>query len=208
VTNDVVTVQRTIEARPTMVFSFFTDADRWLSWQGVTAEIDPRPGGVFRMNVTGDGWASGRFITVEPYQRIVFTWGWEGATSTVPPGSSTVEITLQPLPDGSTLLTLVHRGLPMPMLDPHEEGWTHYLDRLTIRAAGGDPGPDTIASAATSSDAGAGVKVVTCACGQQWRGTDSELIALVQRHGLDLHNMAVTPDEVLAMATPVDDGKT
>jgi uncharacterized protein YndB with AHSA1/START domain len=142
---DVVTVQRAIKASPATVFSFFTDRDRWLSWQGVAAEIDPRPGGVFRMNVRGDGWASGRFIAIEPYHRIVFTWGWEGDDSLVPPGSSTVEVTLKPDGEG-TLLTLVHSGLPLPALDIHREGWDHYLDRLTVRAAGGDPGPDTTAA--------------------------------------------------------------
>jgi uncharacterized protein YndB with AHSA1/START domain len=139
---DVVTVQRTIKARPATVFSFFTDRGRWLSWQGVTAEIDPRPGGLFRMNVRGDGWASGRFIAVEPHRRIVFTWGWEGDNSPVPPGSSTVEITLEPDNDNGTRLTLVHSGLPLPALDTHRDGWNHYLDRLAIRAGGGDPGPD------------------------------------------------------------------
>jgi hypothetical protein len=28
----------------------------------------------------------------------------------------------------------------------HRGGWDHYLDRLTVRAAGGDPGPDTTAA--------------------------------------------------------------
>lgn len=144
---DVVTLQRTIKARPDTVFSFFTDRDRWLSWQGVAAEIDARPGGVFRMNVRGDGWASGHFVAVEPHRRIVFTWGWEGDDSPVPPGSSTVEVTLEPDGDG-TLLTLVHSGLPLPALDVHREGWNHYLDRLTVRAGGGDPGPDATAGQA------------------------------------------------------------
>jgi uncharacterized protein YndB with AHSA1/START domain len=139
---DVVTVHRIIRARPSTVFSFFTDPNRWLSWQGMTAEIDARPGGIFRMNVRGDGWASGEFVTVAPYERIVFTWGWEGDDSPVPPGSSTVEVTLRPLGAEHTELTLTHHGLPPPALDVHREGWNHYLDRLTIRAAGGDPGPD------------------------------------------------------------------
>jgi uncharacterized protein YndB with AHSA1/START domain len=145
VSADIVTVRRSIKARPATVFSFFTDRDRWLSWQGVTAEIDARPGGVFRMNVRGDGWASGRFTLVEPPHRIVFTWGWEGAGSPVPPGSSVVEITLEADGDGGTRLTLVHRGLPLPALDMHREGWEHYLERLGVRAAGGDPGPDPTA---------------------------------------------------------------
>ena len=144
-TDDILTVQRRIKARPVTVFSFFTDRDRWLSWQGVTAEIDARPGGVFRMNVRGDGWASGRFITVEPPRLIVFTWGWEGDGSPVPPGSSTVEVRLEDDGEDGTRLTLVHRGLPLPAIDMHRDGWNHYLDRLAIRAPGGDPGPDPAA---------------------------------------------------------------
>ena len=139
--SDEVIVQRLINARPATVFSFFTDRDRWLSWQGVTAEIDPRPGGVFRMNVRGDGYASGRFVVVEPPHRIVFTWGWEG-DPLVPPGSSQVEVILEAEGDAGTRLTLVHSGLPMRALDLHRDGWDHYLDRLTVRAAGGDPGTD------------------------------------------------------------------
>ena len=141
--SDVVMLQRAINAPPATVFSFFTDRDRWLSWQGISAEIDARPGGVFRMNVRGDGWASGQFTAVEPHRRIVFTWGWEGPDSPVPPGSSTVEVTLEPDGDDGTLLTLVHSGLPVPVLDTHRDGWNHYPDRLAVRATGGDPGDVT-----------------------------------------------------------------
>jgi uncharacterized protein YndB with AHSA1/START domain len=140
---DVVVVERRIAARPATVFSFFTDRDRWLSWQGVDAEIDARPGGTFRMNVRGDGWASGRFLEVDPYERIVFTWGWEDPDSPVPPGSSTVEVTLAADGPAGTRVTLVHTGLPLPAVVPHSAGWNHYLDRLSTRAAGGDPGVDS-----------------------------------------------------------------
>jgi uncharacterized protein YndB with AHSA1/START domain len=138
----VVIVERRIKAHPEVVCSYFTDRDRWLSWQGVEAEIDPRPGGVFRMNVRGDGWAAGRFVAVDPPHRIVFTWGWEGDGSPVPPGSSTVEVTLEPDGADGTLLRLVHTGLPLPVVGLHRDGWNHYLDRLVVRAADGDPGPD------------------------------------------------------------------
>jgi hypothetical protein len=47
-------------------------------------------------------------------------------------------------------------------------------------------------------------KIVTCACGQQWRGTLAELVPLVQQHGRDVHNMPVTPDQVVAMAVDAD----
>jgi uncharacterized protein YndB with AHSA1/START domain len=137
----ILVVERRIKASPRTVFSFFTDRDRWLAWQGIEAEIDPRPGGVFRMNVRGDGLASGTFVAVDPYTRIVFTWGWEIDGSPMPPGSTTVEINLEP-ENGHTILRLRHTGLPPHMFDPHREGWNHYLDRLLVRVHGGDPGPD------------------------------------------------------------------
>jgi uncharacterized protein YndB with AHSA1/START domain len=140
-TADSVVVERRIKARPETVFSFFTDRDRWLSWQGTEAEIDPRPGGVFRVRVRGD-WAAGRFTVLAPYHTIAFTWGWEGADSPVPPGTSTVEVTLRPDAEDGTLLRLVHTGLPLVAVDAHRDGWTHYLDRLAVRAPGGDPGPE------------------------------------------------------------------
>ena len=137
----VVTVERWIDAAPETVFSFFCDRGRWLSWQGVTAEIDPRPGGIFRMNVRGDGYATGQFVVIDPCDRVVLTWGWENEALGVPPGSSTVEVTFEPQ-RGGTVVRLTHTGLPPIALDPHSEGWSHYLDRLAVRAAGGDPGPD------------------------------------------------------------------
>jgi uncharacterized protein (TIGR02453 family) len=136
-----VTVERWIAAAPETVFSFFCDRGRWLSWQGVTAETDPRPGGVFRMNVRGDGYATGRFVVIDSCERIVLTWGWENEALGVPPGSSTVEVTFE-AERGGTRVRLTHAGLPPMALGPHSEGWNHYLDRLALRAAGGDPGPD------------------------------------------------------------------
>lgn len=52
-----------------------------------------------------------------------------------------MEITL--IPDGGkTRVRLVHRGLPEDAIKDHTQGWDHYLDRLSIAAAGGDAGPD------------------------------------------------------------------
>lgn len=146
-TGDAVVVERWIDAAPETVFSFFTDRDRWLSWQGVTAEIDPSPGGAFRMNVRGDGHAAGRFVAVEPPHRITLTWGWENDALGVPPGSSTVEVTFEPA-GGGTLVRLTQTGLPPGAVAPHQEGWQHYADRLAVRATGGDPGPDPAVVAA------------------------------------------------------------
>jgi hypothetical protein len=40
---------------------------------------------------------------------------------------------------------------------------------------------------------------VECACGQSWYGPEAAVITSVQRHGIDVHNMPVTPDQVRAM---------
>ncbi|MGW0392022.1 SRPBCC family protein [Streptomyces sp. NPDC003042] len=139
----VVTVERHIAARPETVFSFFTDRDRWLSWMGREGEFVFAPGGAYRTNVTGENVAEGRFVAVDPPHRLVFTWGWAEGGMPVPPGSTTVEITLAPAPDGTTLLRLTHSGLPSPEARAaHEEGWQHYVERLALRAEGADPGPD------------------------------------------------------------------
>ena len=39
-----VTIMRRIAAAPATVFSFFTDAERWISWQGVDGVVDAQPG--------------------------------------------------------------------------------------------------------------------------------------------------------------------
>jgi uncharacterized protein YndB with AHSA1/START domain len=138
-----VVVTRRIAASPATVFSFFTDVERWTLWQGVGGEIDPQPGGVFRIKMPGEQIASGQFVEVIPNRRLVFTWGWEGDASPVPPGSTTVVIELEPDAAG-TRLRLTHSALaPPPVAEHHRQGWEQYLGRLVVRAEGGDPGPDT-----------------------------------------------------------------
>ncbi len=129
-----------IDARPEIVFAYFTDPERMTRWMGTEAQLDPRAGGGFRCNVTGNDVAVGEYVEVTPYSRIVFTWGWEG-DNPLTPGSSTIEVTLAEEGDG-TLLRFVHRDLPAEAVGPHADGWTHFLDRLAVAAAGGDPGPD------------------------------------------------------------------
>lgn len=134
-----------IKAAPETIFSFFTDPEKVVRWHGLSATLDPRPGGVFQVEVLTSHTARGEFVEVEPPGRVVFTWGWDGG-GPVPPGSSTVEITLTP--DGEdTVVRLVHRGLPAEAVQRHGEGWSHYLPRLQQAAVGGDPGPDPWLSA-------------------------------------------------------------
>jgi uncharacterized protein YndB with AHSA1/START domain len=130
-----------IEADQATVFAFLTDPDKLTRWMGTQCQLDARPGGVYLVNVDGRHTARGEFEEVTPNSRIVYSFGWEGAAMGIPPAATKIEIDLATR-DNGTLLTFVHRGLPQPAVGPHTDGWTHYLGRLAIAAAGGDPGAD------------------------------------------------------------------
>ncbi len=134
----IVEMQFRLEAPPAAVFRYLTEPDRYVRWQGVKAELDPRPGGVFRVWMDADTVARGKFVEVDAPRRVVFTWGWEGHDR-VPPGSTTVELTLEEDGD-STILSLRHSGLPdEESAALHEEGWALYVPRLATSVADGDP---------------------------------------------------------------------
>jgi len=130
-----------IDATPETIWPFLTDPDKHVQWEGTVADIDPRPGGVHRVLVAGQFQASGEYVEVVPNEKVVFTFGWEQENHPIPPGSTTVEITLQPEGD-KTRVRLVHRGLPDDAVSDHTNGWDHYLSRLAIAASGGNAGPD------------------------------------------------------------------
>ena len=134
-------VTTTIAAPPEVVWSYLTDPARHALWMGTGVTLSPTPGGVYLVHMSEGIEARGEFVELDPPHRLVFTWGWQDHP-VVPPGSTTVEVTLQATDDG-TLVRLTHRGLPDPeSVDHHRQGWESYLSRLAIAATGGDPGPD------------------------------------------------------------------
>jgi uncharacterized protein YndB with AHSA1/START domain len=137
-----VEVEVRIDASPETVFDFFTDPDKMVQWMGRSHELDPRPGGVFRCDINGRDIARGSYVEVDSPRRVVFTWGWESEESLTKPGSSTVEVTLEPVEE-QTRVRLVHRDLPSDESRArHRHGWEHYTERLAVAAAGGDAGAD------------------------------------------------------------------
>ena len=119
-----------IEAPPEIVFSFLTDNARFVLWMGREAELDARPGGKYRIDIDGEHIAIGQYREIDPPRRLVMSWGWEGHP-TVPPGSTTVEITLT-ADKGATLLRLRHLGLPSDHERRlHTQGWHQYTSKLT-----------------------------------------------------------------------------
>ena len=130
-------VQRTvfIEAEPELVFGFLVDPVLMAEWFGISHVLEVKVGGRFRVEVSRGNVAIGIFTEVTPHRRVAFTWGWESADSglsVLKPGTSHVEIELQPR-EGGTLLRLVHSGLPKNLEKIDGERWALYLDKLALR---------------------------------------------------------------------------
>ena len=118
-----------IPAPPDVVFAFFVEPDRVVRWMGDAATLEARPGGTFRLEYARGEVASGQYVEIDPPRHVAFTWGWESEGDPVPPGASTVDVTLEPDGDG-TLVGLSHSGLDATSVTGHEEGWDYFLPRL------------------------------------------------------------------------------
>ena len=136
---DLVVTGIQIEADPARVYAHFTTPDAIVGWMGDYALLDPIPGGAFELDINGVP-VRGSYIELDPPHRLVISWGHAGSAQ-LPPGSSRVEIVLTPR-DGGTYVEVRHSGLPEAEAARHAVGWNHFLDRLSRRATGQDPGPD------------------------------------------------------------------
>jgi uncharacterized protein YndB with AHSA1/START domain len=136
-----------IAAPPATIFAFLTDPEKIMRWMGTEAKVEPHLDGLYLVNVSGKNTAEGRFTEVIPVHRLAYSFGWQ-EDDKMPPGSSLIEIDLIER-EGGTLLRMTHSGLPdAEVCASHEQGWSHYLARLAVAAAGGDPGPDSHRKAA------------------------------------------------------------
>ena len=140
-----ITRELVIDASPETVWEFLTDPEKIKRWKGVMVSFDATLGSAYRIEVIPSHIAAGEIVELDPPRRLVYTWGWEpgeGVPPTVTPGSTTVEYELEAEGAG-TRLRFTHRDLPnQEAADSHSVGWDHYLGRLAIVAAGGDPGAD------------------------------------------------------------------
>jgi uncharacterized protein YndB with AHSA1/START domain len=133
-----------IDADPERVFDYFTKPEAMLRWMGDYAVLDPVAGGQFILDINGVP-VRGHYLAVDRPRRLLISWGHAGSER-LPPGASTLEVTLTPHDRGTTV-TVVHSGLPAPEAHQHRLGWPHFLERLVTAAGGGDPGPDPWAEA-------------------------------------------------------------
>jgi len=127
-----------IEARPETVWRYWTDPERMCAWWGASADLDPQPGGTCRIEMDSGPVMRGEYVELVPYERIVFTFGWEAAEGVPPiePGSTKVEVTLA-ANGADTILTLRHSDVPAAVAEEHDAGWAHFLAVLADVVRGG-----------------------------------------------------------------------
>lgn len=130
---------------PDTAFLLITEPERLRRWKAVAARVELRIGGSYRWTVTPGHVALGTFVEIEPGKRVIYTWGWEGDTQ-LPPGASTVTVTLEAV-DGGTTVQLIHDGLTAEQEIGHAQGWNHFMARLVLLATTGDAGADDWAAA-------------------------------------------------------------
>ncbi|MDQ1607858.1 MAG: hypothetical protein QOE16_590 [Microbacteriaceae bacterium] len=134
------TLVRTFEAAPEAIWEAWTDPDSVAQWwhpRGASTpresvDVDARIGGTYTYtmvnNATGEKVITGGvYLEVEPFKRLVFTWGFPGAD---PDDTPVIVVTLEPAGDG-TRMTFDLRGVAGSEGDgSFYDGWVGALDSL------------------------------------------------------------------------------
>jgi uncharacterized protein YndB with AHSA1/START domain len=94
---DAVECQVRISASQETVYSYFTDASKMVRWKGVAAKLDPQPGGEYYCDLEDGIVMMGKFLEVDPFKRLVFSFGWKGHAK-VPPSPRRLRYFWRPCP--------------------------------------------------------------------------------------------------------------
>ncbi|MFI6600048.1 SRPBCC domain-containing protein [Nonomuraea sp. NPDC050536] len=143
----VVRLERTIAAPPERVYRAWLDPElvrQWLAPQGMSVtrvEIDQSRYSIWHGDAGG---FECEVLEQEQDRRIVFRWGFVGPERAEGPVfDSLLTITVNPMPEGGTELTLVHEQLEelaaaMPEIAANVGvGWAGTLDKLATVAEAG-----------------------------------------------------------------------
>jgi uncharacterized protein YndB with AHSA1/START domain len=133
-------IERTFNAPAQALFDAWTSAEalrRWWpagsDWETPVAEVDVRVGGGLRLvmrNPDGEEFGGcGEYVELDPPDRLVFTWTWDGHEGHE--GSQVVEVDFTESRDGTTTVVVTNRGIgDEEAKRSHREGWEASLDNL------------------------------------------------------------------------------
>ena len=136
-----VQVSRTFPAARERVFRAWTEPDAVRHWFGTRGSIidrveaDVRPGGSYRISFKVPPTrrrvhVTGTYLEVEPPERLVYTFGWDGMPITLGMGDSKVTVEFHEQ-GGGTEVRLTHELLDKARIRAwHRFGWHASLRRL------------------------------------------------------------------------------
>jgi uncharacterized protein YndB with AHSA1/START domain len=128
-----------IDAPPERVFDHFVQPELLVRWMGDVARLEACDGGVFSVDINGV-LIRGHFVRVDRPRVIEIAWGEQG-NDAMPPGTTRLRVSFEARGTG-TRVVLEHTGLHPTETAKHAIGWPHFIGRLAVAAAGGEPGPD------------------------------------------------------------------
>lgn len=124
----------TVAARPSTVYQFLTDSQKFARWMGPGSSTGERPGAAVAVRYPNGDVASGQLIEAKPKEKVTFTYGYESGAR-LAPGSTRLTFELREHPNG-TVVSLSHDGLPSEEeARNHLMGWRYYLGMLAVAAA-------------------------------------------------------------------------
>ncbi len=86
-------------------------------------EINATVGGIYKLIMPGDFCMTGHFSVVEPNNRLIYSWQWQGDDEV-----TEVEVLFAPA-SAQTHVQLLHRGFNTDdSKQRHLDGWHSYLD--------------------------------------------------------------------------------
>jgi uncharacterized protein YndB with AHSA1/START domain len=128
-----------IEAPPEQVFDYFVRPELLVRWMGDVARLQAVEGWMFSVDINGV-LIRGHYVRVDRPRLLEIAWG-EAGNDAMPPGATNLRVSFEAR-GGSTRVEIVHSGLVPAEAAKHAIGWPHFVERLGVAAAGGDPGPD------------------------------------------------------------------
>ena len=130
---DVLEVRQQVAADPARVHAAWTDPAELARWwwpqlPGTTYDVDAREGGDYRIRADQVGFGvHGRFVAVEPPDRLELTWTWEDGDVDGPPERVEVSFAAH---DGGTRVVVRHHLATPEAGEDYRQGWTDCLVRL------------------------------------------------------------------------------
>ena len=134
--SDNMTIIRSFSEPPKSIWRAWTDPEIVKLWFGsdpngkvLSADLDVKMDGRFEVSFVNSDMHGftcyGRYLEVDPYQKLMFTWSWKEQ----PEIEELVTVLLESTRDG-TRMTFVHSNIDPRTAHGYEAGWNSTFDKL------------------------------------------------------------------------------